>query len=181
MMGSAQANADTTVAYMSIARDKSSMQTVLVVDDEEIVRDVVVRYLERDGYRTIQAGDGATAKRLIEDHEHSLALVVLDLMLPEIDGLELCRWIRSRGDLPVIMLTARSDETDRIVGLEIGADDYLGKPFHPANLRRACEVFCAARTEPTVRALSWQSAQSLPSASCRLTPWPASRCVATSR
>ncbi|MBJ7354778.1 MAG: response regulator transcription factor [Thermoleophilaceae bacterium] len=110
------------------------MQTVLVVDDEEIVRDVVVRYLERDGYRTIQAGDGATARALIEDHEHSLALVVLDLMLPEINGLELCSWIRSRGDLPVIMLTARSEETDRIVGLEIGADDYLGKPFSPREL-----------------------------------------------
>ena len=110
------------------------MQTVLVVDDEEIVRDVVVRYLERDGYRTIQAGDGATARALIEEHEHSLSLVVLDLMLPEINGLELCSWIRSRGDLPVIMLTARSEETDRIVGLEIGADDYLGKPFSPREL-----------------------------------------------
>jgi DNA-binding response OmpR family regulator len=112
----------------------SSMQTVLVVDDEEIVRDVVVRYLERAGYRTLQSGDGADAQRLIEDHEHELALVVLDLMLPSIDGLELCRWIRSRGELPVIMLTARSEETDRIVGLELGADDYLGKPFSPREL-----------------------------------------------
>lgn len=110
------------------------MQTVLVVDDEEIVRDVVVRYLERDGFRTIQASDGATAQALIEDHEHSLALVVLDLMLPQINGLELCSWIRARGDLPVIMLTARSEETDRIVGLEIGADDYIGKPFSPREL-----------------------------------------------
>ncbi|MFY9264218.1 MAG: response regulator transcription factor [Solirubrobacterales bacterium] len=119
---------------MSPVRTNNPMQTVLVVDDEEIVRDVVVRYLERDGFRTIQAGDGATARRLIEDHEHALALVVLDLMLPEINGLELCSWIRGRGDLPVIMLTARSDETDRIVGLEIGADDYLGKPFSPREL-----------------------------------------------
>jgi DNA-binding response OmpR family regulator len=110
------------------------MQTVLVVDDEEIVRDVVVRYLERDGFRTMQARDGATARQLIEDHEHELALVVLDLMLPEVDGLELCRFIRGRGDLPIIMLTARSDETDRIVGLELGADDYLGKPFSPREL-----------------------------------------------
>jgi DNA-binding response OmpR family regulator len=114
--------------------NSAQMQTVLVVDDEEIVRDVVVRYLERDGYRTLQARDGAVARQLIEDHDHELALVVLDLMLPEIDGLELCRFIRGRGDLPVIMLTARSDETDRIVGLELGADDYLGKPFSPREL-----------------------------------------------
>lgn len=123
-----------TLVAMSSVRSSGPMQTVLVVDDEEIVRDVVVRYLERDGYRTIQAGDGATARDLIEEHEHSLALVVLDLMLPQINGLELCSWIRSRGDLPVIMLTARSEETDRIVGLEIGADDYLGKPFSPREL-----------------------------------------------
>lgn len=109
-------------------------QTILVVDDEEIVRDVVVRYLERAGYNTLQAGDGAAAKQLLEDHEHELALVVLDLMLPSIDGLELCRWIRGRSELPVIMLTARSEETDRIVGLELGADDYLGKPFSPREL-----------------------------------------------
>ena len=133
-MRNATATSDTTVAYMFATRDKDTMQTVLVVDDEAIVRDVVVRYLERDGFRTIQAGDGATARDLIEHHEDSLALVVLDLMLPEITGLELCGWIRSRGDLPVIMLTARSDETDRIVGLELGADDYLGKPFSPREL-----------------------------------------------
>ncbi|MGH2905250.1 MAG: response regulator transcription factor [Solirubrobacterales bacterium] len=113
---------------------KSEMKTVLVVDDEEIVRDVVVRYLERSGYRTLETGDGGVARRLIEEHEHELALVVLDLMLPTIDGLELCGWIRGRGDLPVIMLTARSEETDRIVGLELGADDYLGKPFSPREL-----------------------------------------------
>lgn len=112
----------------------NEIQTVLVVDDEEIVRDVVVRYLERAGYNTLQAGDGAAAKQLIEEHEHKLALVVLDLMLPSIDGLELCRWIRGRSELPVIMLTARSEETDRIVGLELGADDYLGKPFSPREL-----------------------------------------------
>jgi DNA-binding response OmpR family regulator len=116
------------------ASGKQDMQTVLVVDDEEIVRDVVVRYLERAGYRTLYSGDGADAQRMIEEHEHELALVVLDLMLPSIDGLELCRWIRARSDLPVIMLTARSEETDRIVGLELGADDYLGKPFSPREL-----------------------------------------------
>jgi DNA-binding response OmpR family regulator len=106
--------------------------TVLVVDDEEIVREVVVRYLQREGYRTLEAGDGDEARRLIERDAPSL--VVLDLMLPGTDGLALCRWIRSRGELPVIMLTARAEETDRIVGLELGADDYVTKPFSPREL-----------------------------------------------
>lgn len=108
------------------------MATVLVVDDEPIVRDVVVRYLQRDGYETLVAADGDAARRLIE--ETPPALVVLDVMLPGTDGLALCRWIRSRGDLPVIMLTARGDEADRIVGLELGADDYVTKPFSPREL-----------------------------------------------
>ncbi len=105
---------------------------MLVVDDEEIVRDVVVRYLERDGYRTLEAADGAEALRLLE--AESPALVVLDLMLPRRDGLEVCRWIRARSDLPIIMLTARGEEADRIVGLELGADDYVTKPFSPREL-----------------------------------------------
>jgi DNA-binding response OmpR family regulator len=108
------------------------MQTVLVVDDEEIVRDVVVRYLQRDGYETLEAADGAEALRLLEEQQPSL--VVLDVMLPQHDGLEICRWIRSRSDLPIIMLTARGEEADRIVGLELGADDYVTKPFSPREL-----------------------------------------------
>jgi DNA-binding response OmpR family regulator len=108
------------------------MSTVLVVDDEPVVRDVVVRYLERDGFRTLEAGDGDSARRLIEEEQP--ALVVLDVMLPGTDGLALCRWIRRRGDLPVIMLTARGEESDRIVGLELGADDYVTKPFSPREL-----------------------------------------------
>jgi DNA-binding response OmpR family regulator len=103
--------------------------TVLIVDDEPIVREVVVRYLRREGYETLEAADGLRARELLEQNEPSL--VVLDLMLPGTDGLELCRWIRSRSDLPVIMLTARGEESDRIVGLELGADDYLPKPFNP--------------------------------------------------
>jgi DNA-binding response OmpR family regulator len=112
--------------------DNQVMATVLVVDDEPIVRDVVVRYLQRDGFETLVAGDGDAARRLIE--EAPPALVVLDVMLPGTDGLALCRWIRARGDLPVIMLTARGDEADRIVGLELGADDYVTKPFSPREL-----------------------------------------------
>src|SRR3984957_3230103 len=108
------------------------MTTVLVVDDEPIVRDVIVRYLRRDGFTTLEAGDGTRARELIETGDPSL--VVLDVMLPGIDGLELCRWIRGRSDLPVILLTARGEEADRIVGLELGADDYVTKPFSPREL-----------------------------------------------
>ena len=108
------------------------MATVLVVDDEPIVREVVVRYLERAGHETLEADDGDEARRLVEGEQ--LDLVVLDVMLPGTDGLELCRWIRSRSDLPVILLTARGEEADRIVGLELGADDYVTKPFSPREL-----------------------------------------------
>jgi DNA-binding response OmpR family regulator len=108
------------------------MTTVLVVDDEPIVRDVVTRYLERDGHRALVAGNGHDARTVIE--REAPGLVVLDVMLPGEDGLSLCRWIRSSSDLPVILLTARGEEADRIVGLELGADDYVTKPFSPREL-----------------------------------------------
>jgi DNA-binding response OmpR family regulator len=123
------------------------MSTVLVVDDEPLVRDVVTRYLERDGHRVLTAESGDAARSLIE--RERLSLVLLDVMLPgETDGLALCRWIRSSSELPVILLTARVDEADRIVGLELGADDYVTKPFSPRELatrvktvlRRACSA-----------------------------------------
>jgi DNA-binding response OmpR family regulator len=109
-----------------------NVATVLVVDDEPIVREVVCTYLRREGYRTLEAADGDRARELVEQGAPSL--VVLDLMLPGIDGLELCRWIRTRSELPIIMLTARTEEADRIVGLELGADDYVTKPFSPREL-----------------------------------------------
>ena len=112
--------------------DNERMATVLVVDDEPIVREVVVKYLEREGHTTLEAGDGDEARALLERGEPDL--VVLDVMLPGTDGLELCRWIRSRSELPVILLTARGEEADRIVGLELGADDYVTKPFSPREL-----------------------------------------------
>jgi len=109
------------------------VSTVLVVDDEPLVRDVVTRYLERDGHRVVTAGDGEAARRLIE--RESPSLVLLDVMLPgTVDGLDLCRWIRASSQLPVILLTARVEEADRIVGLELGADDYVTKPFSPREL-----------------------------------------------
>jgi len=122
------------------------MTTVLVVDDEPIVREVVVSYLEREGYRTLEAADGERARRLVE--EASPSLVVLDVMLPRIDGLELCRWIRSRSDLPVILLTARGEEADRIVGLELGADDYVTKPFSPRELAARVRTVLRRTTAP---------------------------------
>jgi DNA-binding response OmpR family regulator len=92
----------------------------------------VVKYLQREGYRTLEAADGDTALRLVERERPDL--VVLDLMLPGTDGLAVCRRIRARSELPVIMLTARGEEADRIVGLELGADDYVTKPFSPREL-----------------------------------------------
>jgi len=124
------------------------MATILVVDDEQIVREVVVRYLERDGHSTLEAPDGARARELLM--RESPDLVVLDIMLPGTDGLELCRWIRGRSDLPVILLTARGEESDRIVGLELGADDYVTKPFSPRELAvRVRTVLRRARPDET--------------------------------
>jgi DNA-binding response OmpR family regulator len=123
------------------------MATVLVVDDEPIVRDVVVRYLERDGHETLEAADVPSARAALL--QHSPSLVVLDLMLPGGDGLDLCREIRANGRLPVIMLTARAEEADRIVGLELGADDYVTKPFSPRELTaRVRTVLRRANPQP---------------------------------
>ena len=123
------------------------MSSILVVDDEPIVREVVVSYLRREGYQTLEAGDGNSARELIE-HQRP-ALVILDVMLPGTDGFELCRWVRARSDLPVILLTARGEETDRIVGLELGADDYVTKPFSPRELAARVRTILR-RAEPGV-------------------------------
>src|SRR5688572_28714322 len=105
---------------------------VLVVDDEPMVTEVVERYLVRDGFDVSTADDGDAALALAQSWAPDL--VVLDLMLPGKDGLEVCRSLRRDSSLPIIMLTARGEETDRIVGLEIGADDYMVKPFRPREL-----------------------------------------------
>ena len=109
-----------------------SGRTVLVVDDEPMVREVVTTYLTRDGLDVIEASDGASALRAFEKSRPDL--IVLDVMLPEIDGYSLLSEVRSRSDVPVIMLTARGEETDRVLGLELGADDYVVKPFSPREL-----------------------------------------------
>lgn len=105
---------------------------VLVVDDEESVRELLDLYLKKEGFEVIPARDGKEALRL--NGEHHPDLIVLDLMLPGLDGWEVCRQIRSASKVPIIMLTARAEEVDRIVGLELGADDYVVKPFSPREL-----------------------------------------------
>jgi len=105
---------------------------ILVVEDEPMVAEVVGRYLRRDGHEVTRVSDGRAAVEAFEAVEPDL--VVLDLMLPGIDGMDVCRRIRARSQVPIIMLTARGDEIDKLVGLEIGADDYVTKPFSPREL-----------------------------------------------
>jgi two-component system response regulator RegX3 len=107
-------------------------ERVLVVDDEPSVHEVVRAYLEREGFIVLSAHDGREALRLAE--ERRPALIVLDLMLPDVSGEEIAREVRRRSDVPILMLTARSAEDDRVAGLELGADDYLTKPFSPREL-----------------------------------------------
>ena len=107
-------------------------ETILVVDDDPHIIELAALYLEQEGYRVISAADGRAA--LDRARQDAPALIVLDLMLPEIDGWEVCRRVRADSDLPILMLTARDDDIDKIVGLELGADDYLTKPFNPREL-----------------------------------------------
>jgi two-component system alkaline phosphatase synthesis response regulator PhoP len=107
-------------------------EVILVVDDEPKILKLARDYLERDGYRVVSAADGTTAMATAR-HERP-DLVVLDLNLPEMDGLDVCRALRRESDVPIIMLTARVEETDRLIGLELGADDYITKPFSPREL-----------------------------------------------
>lgn len=105
---------------------------ILVVDDEPNIVDLTRLYLEREGFHVKSAGDGRAALEMVTNH--SPALIVLDIMLPEIDGFEVCRKVRAESEVPILMLTARDDDIDKIVGLELGADDYLTKPFNPREL-----------------------------------------------
>jgi len=105
---------------------------LLLVDDEAAIREPLGAYLQRAGFRVSEAPNAAEARKILAGH--AIDLVVLDIMMPGEDGLSLCRSIREQGELPVILLTARSEETDRIVGLEMGADDYVLKPFSPREL-----------------------------------------------
>jgi DNA-binding response OmpR family regulator len=130
--------------------------TILLVDDEDAVRTVLTFPLEKDGYVVVQAGDGEEALRRFA--EQPIDLVVLDLMLPRLDGLEVCKRLRATSTVPIIMLTARDDELDKVLGLELGADDYITKPFSirefrsrvRALLRRAATPHFAGRREDVI-------------------------------
>ncbi len=141
-----------TGGYVSAQVGAQEIMTtrVLVVDDEPTVTEVVERYLIREGYEVALAGDGAEGLRLAREWVPDL--VVLDLMLPQVDGLEVCRQLRLETSVPIIMLTARGEETDRVVGLELGADDYLVKPFSPREL--------VARVKSVLRRASARPVQS---------------------
>jgi DNA-binding response OmpR family regulator len=107
-------------------------QTVLVVEDESSIASFVAAYLKNAGYAVRTTPSGQEALRLVDAEKP--ALVVLDLMLPDLDGVEVCKRIRQKGDMPVLMLTARDEDVDKIIGLEVGADDYMTKPFNPREL-----------------------------------------------
>jgi DNA-binding response OmpR family regulator len=106
--------------------------SILLVEDEESLASLVVAYLEREGYRVDAVGSGGEALEAIESQK--IRLVVLDLNLPDMDGLDVCKRMRIRSSVPIVMLTARDDEADRLAGLGAGADDYIGKPFSPREL-----------------------------------------------
>lgn len=108
------------------------MPTVLIVDDEANLVELIREYLAREGYEVLEAGDGQAALRLVGECQPDL--VILDLMLPGLDGIEVCRRLRQSSDAYVLMLTARAEEVDKLIGLAVGADDYLTKPFSPREL-----------------------------------------------
>src|SRR5213595_2567370 len=119
--------------------------TVLLVEDEPSVGELVRSYLSRDGYRVIWVRSGEDA--LVELDRHQIRLVILDIGLPGMDGFDVCRAMRARSPVPILMLTARDEEPDRVVGLEVGADDYLTKPFSPRELAARIKAILR-RTEP---------------------------------
>ena len=125
--------------------------TILLVDDEESVQKLLTYPLERDGYRVVQARDGEEA--LSRFAETRVDLVVLDVMLPKLDGLEVCKRLRARSTVPIIMLTARDDELDKVLGLELGADDYITKPFSIREFRSRVRALLrrAAAPRPELR------------------------------
>ena len=129
---------------------------ILLVEDEKTIRDAVAAYLEREGYAVRGVGDGQSA--LEEFEKHSFDLIILDLMLPKLSGERVCRSIRETSNVPIIMLTAKGEVEDRIIGLELGADDYLIKPFSPRELVarvRALLRRAHSESEPTLEVLDF--------------------------
>jgi DNA-binding response OmpR family regulator len=129
--------------------------TILLVDDEDSVQKLLTYPLERDGFRVVQARDGEQALRLFGDER--IDLVVLDLMLPKVDGLEVCKRLRAGSDVPIIMLTARGEELDKVLGLELGADDYITKPFSIREFRSRVRALLRRAALPRERQLEEQT------------------------
>jgi DNA-binding response OmpR family regulator len=125
------------------------VSTILLVDDEDSIQKLLAYPLERDGFRVIQARDGEEALRRFADED--VDLVVLDIMLPRLDGLEVCKRLRSESTVPIIMLTARDDELDKVLGLELGADDYITKPFSIREFRSRIRALLRRASTPHVR------------------------------
>jgi two-component system, OmpR family, response regulator len=150
--------------------DMEKQPHILIVDDHLEIRELLQRFLTDHNYRASTAADGVAMKKLLADS--SIDLIVLDLMMPGEDGLTLCRNLRAESNIPVIMLTAMGEETDRIIGLEMGADDYLAKPFNPRELLARIKAVLR-RSEQSSTQLSQQTPQQI-----RFTGWtllPASR------
>ena len=141
---------------------------ILVVDDARDIREPLGQYLRRHGFRTSLAAGAAEARDAVE--RGAVDLVVLDVMMPGEDGLSVCRWLVGRGGPPVILLTAMSDDTDRIVGLELGADDYVVKPFNPRELLARIRAVLRRAPPAATRATSTTAPGS------GTTPTPSSRC-----
>ncbi|MHB8059624.1 MAG: response regulator [Gaiellaceae bacterium] len=126
--------------------------SILLVDDEDAIQKLLTFPLQKDGYRVIEARDGEAALSRFEEEE--VDLVVLDLALPKLDGLEVCRRLRARSTVPIIMLTARDEEIDKVIGLEIGADDYITKPFSIAEFRSRVRALLRRASLTTVASAS---------------------------
>ena len=126
----------------------SNASTILLVDDEESIQTLLTFPLERDGYRVVQARDGEEALRRFGKED--VDLVVLDVMLPRVDGLEVCKRLRSQSTVPIIMLTARGEELDKVLGLELGADDYITKPFSIREFRSRVRALLRRAAAPHV-------------------------------
>ena len=124
----------------------SAKPAILIVDDDPRIREVVRYALSKEGFETVEAGDGAEAVRVFE--KHNPALVILDILMPEMDGTEVCRALRAHSQVPVIFLSSKDEELDRVLGLELGGDDYVTKPFSPRELVARVRAVLR-RLEPT--------------------------------
>lgn len=131
---------------------ETMQKTILIVEDEDILREIVKDYLLSEGYEVLEAADGKEALALFEEHE--IHLIILDIMLPELDGWSICRRVRKLSNVPIIMLTARVDEDDTLLGFELGADDYVTKPYSPPILLARVKRLIESRYRSTENVLN---------------------------